>query len=50
MDAEQPVYDAKTKFRTLVVTIVAAGLVFLDSSIAIVALVSGVWIRSKSSS
>lgn len=38
MDAQQPAYDSKTKFRTLVVTIVAAGLVFLDSSIATVAL------------
>src|SRR5450759_1231183 len=38
MDAGQPTYDANTKFRTLVGTIVAAVLVFLDSSIATVAL------------
>lgn len=38
METTQTTYDASTKFRTLVVTIVASGLVFLDSSIATVAL------------
>jgi EmrB/QacA subfamily drug resistance transporter len=34
----QQVYDGRTKFRVLVVTIICAGLVFLDTSIATVAL------------
>jgi EmrB/QacA subfamily drug resistance transporter len=41
MEADPPIataYDQRTKFRVLVVTVVAAGLVFLDTSIATVAL------------
>jgi EmrB/QacA subfamily drug resistance transporter len=36
--AGQQVYDERTKFRVLVVTVMSAGLVFLDTSIANVAL------------
>jgi len=37
-ETTQPAYSDQIKFRTLIATIIAAGLVFLDSSIATVAL------------